>query len=387
MKAYYFPALDRDRKDINLRKAIIAFGYWILIESLLFTQIVSAAFHSIVVQREIGMAEYEETTYLELEKIANTPEFKERNLSVLNQPSGSLTITKPPISQADCYGNQVKFSVIIVDAIGTVTYQWQQMPPGGSYSNIAGANSNILIIDNIGVNNQNTNGTQYRVIVSDCCNTLISTSATLTINEITGIQPKKTQTTVCEGGSFSFTVNTSGLSPISYQWLKNGYSIIDGSTNGVTYSGATSSTLTVTNASVGESGSYQVQIVFNVIDGVTTDKTCQITSELIRHVTVNPNHLVSITIETSANHQCAGTSILYTATVVNGGSTPEYQWLVNEGNAGTNNASFTYTPSNGDVIACKIISNAVCPAGNPATSNTITMTVIPYLPQNPIIHN
>jgi hypothetical protein len=48
---------------------------------------------------------------------------------------------------------------------------------------------------------------------------------------------------------------------------------------------------------------------------------------------------------------------------------------VNSIDAGSNNAEFIYAPVNGDVVTCVLTSNADCITGNPATSNTVTMTV------------
>jgi len=89
---------------------------------------------------------------------------------------------------------------------------------------------------------------------------------------------------------------------------------------------------------------------------------------------------VSVSIAPSANPVCDGTSVTFSATASNGGSTPGYQWKVNSVNAGLNNAAFTHTPASGDQVSCVLTSNAVCVTGNPATSNTVTMTVNPLLP-------
>src|SRR5206468_1065022 len=62
---------------------------------------------------------------------------------------------------------------------------------------------------------------------------------------------------------------------------------------------------------------------------------------------------------------------------VNGGGSPSYQWKVNGINAGTNSPTYTTnTLSNGDVVTCVLTSSiATCTTGNPATSNSISMTV------------
>ena len=82
----------------------------------------------------------------------------------------------------------------------------------------------------------------------------------------------------------------------------------------------------------------------------------------------------SLTITTLTNPFCSGSSVTFTATPVNGGSAPFYQWKVNGTSLGTNSPGFTYTPANGDVVSCELTSNASCISGaNPVTSNLITM--------------
>jgi uncharacterized protein (TIGR02145 family) len=95
---------------------------------------------------------------------------------------------------------------------------------------------------------------------------------------------------------------------------------------------------------------------------------------------VNPLNPVSITILPSLNPVCSGNSVTFTATPTNGGTLPLFQWKVNGINVGTNNPAYTYAPNNNDLVKCILTSNILCPSGNPATSNTITMTVNPNLP-------
>jgi formylglycine-generating enzyme required for sulfatase activity/PKD repeat protein len=78
----------------------------------------------------------------------------------------------------------------------------------------------------------------------------------------------------------------------------------------------------------------------------------------------------------SSDTICLGTSVTYTAVPVNGGSSPTYQWKVNGNNVGTNNATFTDTPSNNDQVSCVLTSSLPFIAGNPDTSNQITMTIV-----------
>ena len=88
---------------------------------------------------------------------------------------------------------------------------------------------------------------------------------------------------------------------------------------------------------------------------------------------VNANLPAGITIAASANPFCPGSAVDYTATPVNGGSNPTYQWKVNGINAGINSSSFSYVPTNNDSVRCVINSNLSCVTGNPASSAKIIM--------------
>jgi hypothetical protein len=77
---------------------------------------------------------------------------------------------------------------------------------------------------------------------------------------------------------------------------------------------------------------------------------------------------------------CAGTSVTFTATPVNGGTSPAYQWYNGATPIGGETAS-TYTTTtlaNGDAISVQLTSSiSGCVSVNPASSNTINMTVNP----------
>ncbi len=93
------------------------------------------------------------------------------------------------------------------------------------------------------------------------------------------------------------------------------------------------------------------------------------------YISIDPEQPVSVTVVPSANPVAPGTLVTFTAVPVNGGSSPGYQWRVNGLNVGTNNPVYSYTPVDGDAVSCVLTSNVACASGNPATSNTVVMTV------------
>ena len=95
-------------------------------------------------------------------------------------------------------------------------------------------------------------------------------------------------------------------------------------------------------------------------------------------IEVSETYPVSVSINASANPILEGSPVTFTAIPENPGSTPTYQWYVNGVPAGTNSSTFTSSElSDDDEVKCILTSSLACTTGNPATSNTVLMDVIP----------
>ncbi len=183
-------------------------------------------------------------------------------------------------------------------------------------------------------------------------------------------QPTTPVATCSGSGTQTLSVTASGDN-LTYQWRKGGVNI----SNNTIYSGATTATLTLTNPTTAEAGSYDV-----VVSGACSPTvTCNAVS-----VTVNPSVTPSVSIASSDvdNSFCAGTSVTYTANVLNGGTKPSYQWK-NKGVAIQNQTAATYISNslaNNDQISVDITSNATCKTTSNASSNTLTVSVVSFSP-------
>lgn len=91
---------------------------------------------------------------------------------------------------------------------------------------------------------------------------------------------------------------------------------------------------------------------------------------------------LSVSIVASQTEACEGSLVTFTATPVNGGTNPVYQWKVNGDNFGTNSPSFSYIPGNEDEIWVVVTSSEECVSGNPSTSNVISVIVH----ENPVVN-
>ncbi|MDP1622683.1 MAG: PKD domain-containing protein [Bacteroidales bacterium] len=184
--------------------------------------------------------------------------------------------------------------------------------------------------------------------------------------------------------------NTTGVSQVnlSFKHMLDGYGTgctlrIQSSTNGSAWTNeawsvASTATnigpATVNTTVLNNLNSPNTMIAFTIegnlyqydywyVDDVSVSYTCATTPP------------VGITIVPSANPVDAGVPVTFTANPVNGGTSPVYQWKINNINVGTNVDSYQYIPVDGDQVSCVLTSNSLCVSGNPATSNLVTMTV------------
>ena len=116
--------------------------------------------------------------------------------------------------------------------------------------------------------------------------------------------------------------------------------------------------------------------VYGVSPGLTTityansTTNCFITTPITVNLSLPPS--ISITASTLSS-VCAGTPVTYYAHPVNGGTSPLFVWSVN-GVIISGGSSYTYTPSDNDIIRCWFISSLGCAVPDTASS-TFVMTV------------
>ncbi len=93
-------------------------------------------------------------------------------------------------------------------------------------------------------------------------------------------------------------------------------------------------------------------------------------------VTASPSVTAEVNISASSNPVNEGVSVTFTPTPLNGGLTPTYEWFKNSISVGTGE-TYSYVPVDLDQIYAIMTSNdlSTCLKGNPAKSNTITMSV------------
>ncbi|PWB22195.1 T9SS sorting signal type C domain-containing protein [Flavobacterium sp. HTF] len=144
---------------------------------------------------------------------------------------------------------------------------------------------------------------------------------------------------------------------------------------------------TVTNVNSGSAFATFTPTVTNTttynlvsVANATCTRSTGFTGNTSATITVNANKPASVTLASNQSGSiCQGTQVTFTATAVNGGANPTYQWY-NGTNliSGQNGATYTTNQlTSSDAIKVVMTSNATpCLTGSPATSNSITTTVI-----------
>jgi hypothetical protein len=166
----------------------------------------------------------------------------------------------------------------------------------------------------------------------------------------------------CNGAPITFTATPdNGGSAPSYQWLISGVSV-----------GTDSPTYTLSAPIVGQT---VFCIMTSNLVGVTANPATSNTIVISQATPLAP--AVSIALSSGTNPTCSGLTVGFTATPVNGGASPSYQWKLNGTNVGTNSAVYTNSSfANGAVVSCVMTSAASCLTSATATSNSITVNYI-----------
>ena len=223
-----------------------------------------------------------------------------------------LTILDPailthPVNRTTGLGSNATFSVSAIGS-GTLNYQWKKngtnLVDGG---NISGAHTPTLTVSVTA-----TDAGTYSVVVSNANDSVESSGAQLTIAEPVIIS-QPTSKNILWGESAQFSVVASGIAPISYQWKRNGTNLVDGGN----ISGATTSTLTVANATPTNNGFYTVEVSSTGGTASSLAATLSVSS--------NPNVIsqpVSVT-------NSAGSTVTFQASVA-GPSPMVFQWARGE---------------------------------------------------------
>lgn len=292
-----------------------------------------------------------------------------------------ITITSQPTSQIICTNGTGSYSVAATGS--NLTYKWYAVN-GNTLTAIETINSNNTfsgyLTNKLTVTNPQNNRNNMVIIcqVSGGCGSPVSTNkVSLRLYTAPQFTSQPANVSTCTGNTAVFVAKAEG-SNVTYQWQENSGT---GNTwtplsDDNTYTGASTSRLDIKNLTTMFHG-YRYRCVINspCSSNVRSNEALLTVNQF-----VNP----SVSINSNFNNVCEGMPLTFTATPINGGSSPAYQWKVNGVNEGTSSSVFISTTlKDKDVVTCNLYSNAPCPSAAVVYSNNLPMIITAY--QDPAI--
>jgi hypothetical protein len=233
--------------------------------------------------------------------------------------NAQASIDAQPNNISSCIGNNVNFNATVSGS--NLTYQWQISTDGGvSFTDIAGQLNASLSLNNITLD---MNNNLYRVVITgDCTPSLISSAASLSVNNQASIVSQPVNASACPGNSVDYTIAASGPG-LTYQWQVS----TDGGVTFTNINGATNSTISITGITTSMNSNQ-----YSVIVGSSCSATG--TTSSIASLTVLPEAVVNAAPQNYSG--CAGDNASFTADISGTGVTYQWQVSTDGGNTYTN---------------------------------------------------
>jgi len=262
-----------------------------------------------------------------------------------------------------CFGSSVTFTAEPTNPGSAPTFKWQV---NGNYE----VNSNTSNPASFTTPSL-TNRSRINVIMTSniaCAYPATVSSDDAVVDVVSGPTPKATitasSTNICLDSSVTFTASIiNGGSLPSYLWQING-------------------TSTGTNSSTFVTSSLKNNDLVNC--KITSNANCVSTATVNSNtITMKVNNIVapSVTITASETHICTGKNVIFTATAVNGGTSPTFAWIKNGSSVGASSSTYSNNNlKNGDQISVVMASNAVCVNPSTATATPVKLTVQSFTP-------
>jgi uncharacterized repeat protein (TIGR03803 family) len=263
-------------------------------------------------------------------------------------------ITIQPQSQTNYAGATVTFSVTAT-SFYPASYQWlsndTMLANGG---NISGATNSTLTITDI----SDEDAASYSVILSSIEGSESSSNATLTVNDSLLIATQPLSQAAVAGSTVTFSLTAYGDPPLVFQWQKNSANL----TNGGNISGATNSTLTITDISDSDAASYSVLLSNATGTVLSSNATLTVIDPPI--IAAQPPNLLVL----AGSNATFGVSLTSSAPAF-------YQWQFNSSNL-LSATNVTYTIPSAVTNEAGYYSVVVSNQAGSVTSSVAALTVV-----------
>jgi hypothetical protein len=308
-----------------------------------------------------------------------------------------------PANMSICKGGSTTLTTLAHNGTGTYNYQWSySSTAGGTYTAVANgtpagitySGGTTVSLTITGDGSETVTDKFYKCALSTNTPTGAGCDATTTAVTLTTVADptldQPANASICKGGSATLTtLARNGTGTYNYQWTYSSASggtytaIANGTPSGITYSGGSTASLTITGNGTEAAADkyYKCVLSTNTPAGAGCDATTTavtLTTVADPSISVHPVSPAAV---------CQGTSLSpLTVTASNGTPSLTYQWYSNTTNSNTGGTSLgsgngaqtnSYTPptSSGGTLYYYCVVSASGSGCGDATSNTATVTV------------
>ena len=194
-------------------------------------------------------------------------------------PGTQPVFNTQPSPQSIYVGGTANF-VVAIGGFPDPTVQWQRLAAGGGFwtdltngGSYSGVNTTTLTVSNATLG---MSGEQFRCYISNSYSWNMSNVVALTVTPITPIiTSDPVNREASPGGSPTFTISVTGAPTPTLQWQRSpagggGWSDLS---NGGSYAGVTTTTLTVSSLTVGMSGDQFRCVATNIVGTATSNRS------------------------------------------------------------------------------------------------------------------
>jgi hypothetical protein len=236
---------------------------------------------------------------------------------------------------------------------GGGTISLASSPASGIWSSDASGNASVNPVS--GLVTGNTAGNDIISYTIGSCRS----TATITVNALPNVYNVM--------GTGSFCASGTGAD-IYLDWSENGinYDLYQGSSPVASLPGINN---VLDFGSYATPGTYTIaatDISTNCKSDMAGSAVLTVASPVVPSVSIAPGSLVT----------CTGSILTLTATPINGGTSPIYEWIVNSASMGFGTAAYSYAPTDGDIVTVILYPGNICTSPLTATT-TYTVTVSP----------
>jgi PKD repeat protein len=283
-------------------------------------------------------------------------------ISVTPTVAPGITILQISGSNPMCAGANISFSASPGNGGNAPVYQWKVN--GVS----AGTNSPLFTTNTF----TNTSVVNCVMTSNALCSSPLTASSSVISVTVNSTAPSSISiglssgsNPMCSGATTGFSASpfNGGNAPV-YQWKVNNINAGNNSPNFTSAAFLNGDQVTCELSSNSTCASNTL--------GLSNAITMSVSSVLVPSV--------SVSIAQGSNPTCAGSPLSFSASVVNGGLAPAYQWQVNGASVGNNSPLYSTILNNSSTITCLMISSSSCANPQSVLSSALAFTVNPIPP-------